>query len=236
MLKSMVFRGNVRKDIRQKYGAGGGLLDIYAGIDADPVHKWHHYIGIYERYFARFRGKPVHFLEIGVARGGSLTMWRRYFGTEAVICGIDVDPDCARLDGRDGMVRIGSQADAAFMRNVVEEMGGIDVVLDDGSHRMDHIRKTLRALYPALNLGGVYMIEDLHTAYFEPYGGGSNERANFFNEVRDIVDDMHHWYHPMPSKVPELKDQVSAIHVHDSIIVLEKNRVYPPVHSRVGQP
>ena len=50
-----------------------------------PVHKWHHYFAIYERFFAPFRGRPVQLLEIGVQRGGSMQMWRSYFGPSARI-------------------------------------------------------------------------------------------------------------------------------------------------------
>ena len=75
--------GDVAGDIRAKYGFDGDLLDIFAGNRGAAVHKWHHYIPLYDRYFAGFRGTGVRFLEIGVARGGSLQMWRRYLGEDA---------------------------------------------------------------------------------------------------------------------------------------------------------
>ncbi|MDP5333830.1 MAG: hypothetical protein NWR54_02440, partial [Paracoccaceae bacterium] len=50
------YRGDdIAGDIRQKYGYSGDLLDIFMGIDGAMVHKWHHYIPIYDRYFAQFR-------------------------------------------------------------------------------------------------------------------------------------------------------------------------------------
>ena len=54
-------------------------------------------------------------------------------------------------------------------------MGGIDIVLDDGSHNMKDIIVSLESLFPMLNDGGVYMIEDLHTAYWRKFGGGYSE-------------------------------------------------------------
>ena len=48
-------------------------------------------------------------------------MWRKYFGEDAIIYGIDIDPECAQLDGIAGQVRIGSQADTAFLESVVAE-------------------------------------------------------------------------------------------------------------------
>lgn len=226
--------GDVAADIRDRYGYDGPLLDIYAGNNGVKVHKWHHYIPLYDRYFARYRGTSVRFLEIGVNNGGSLQMWRRYFGDDAVLCGIDINEDCAQYDGQSGMVRIGSQDDADFLGRVVDEMGGVDVVLDDGSHRMAHIEASLRILFPRLEMGGTYAIEDLHTAYYPRYGGGLDTEANFYNTVSRMIDDMHMWYHPGKGpRIPEMSRQIGGLHVHDSIVVIDKAELRRPTHSRV---
>ena len=73
------------------------------------------------QFFGAYRGKKIRFLAIGVSKGGSLQMWRKYFGEDAIIYGIDIDPECAQLDGIAGQVRIGSQADTAFLESVVAE-------------------------------------------------------------------------------------------------------------------
>ncbi len=202
------------------------------------VHKWHHYLPLYERYFGPWRSRTnarLRFLEIGVSQGGSLAMWRRYFGPDAVIFGVDIDPACAAYDGQSGQVRIGSQDDPDFLRRVVAEMGGVDVILDDGSHVMAHIRASLLALFPLLSPGGIYMIEDLHTAYWKKFGGGYGSRDNFFDFVRLCIADMHHWYHQEPLAHPDLALQVAGLHVHDSIVVIDKAQVHKPTHSRVGE-
>ncbi len=225
---------DIAEDIRGKHGYDGDLLQIYAGNNGATVHKWHHYIPIYDRYFTEFRGTGVRFLEIGVKGGGSLQMWRRYLGEDAVIFGIDIDENCAQLDGQAGQVRIGSQKDPDFLNTVVDEMGGLDVVLDDGSHRMAHIRTSFQTLFPRLNQNGIYMVEDLHTAYWDKYGGGFKAPLNFFRFVRELTDDMHRWYHPRKLRHPGLGDQISGVHVHDSIAVIEKQPVHRPCHSWVG--
>lgn len=229
---------DIRQDVVGKYGPQGDLLDIYTSIDTCLVHKWHHYLPLYERYFGPWRrpaSRPLRFLEIGVFEGGSLAMWRRYFGPDAVIFGIDINPDCKVFDGQAGSVRIGSQADPDFLRSVVREMGGVDVVLDDGSHVMAHVKAALQVLFPLLSEGGTYMIEDLHTAYWKSYGGGLGRSGNFFDVVRDAIDDMHQWYHDGGVANPELAMQVSGLHVHDSIVVLDKAQVFAPTHSQVGR-
>ena len=235
MIRQFKFKGDdVRGDIVAKYGFEGELVDIFAGNRGHKLHKWHHYIPIYDRYFSRFRGTEVKFLEIGVFKGGSMQVWRNYFGDQAAIFGIDIDPKCAVFDGLAGQVRIGSQDDPKFLKRVIDEMGGVDVVLDDGSHQMKHVNKTLRHLYPMLNDGGVYMVEDMHTAFWQKWGGGFRSLDNFFGTVQSIVEDMHHWYHAERIQIPQLQDAVSGIHIHDSIVVLEKGPVHRPTHSFVG--
>lgn len=195
------------------------------------VHKWHHVLPLYDRYLAPWRGRPLRFLEIGVFHGGSLWLWREVFGPEATIFGIDIDPACAAQDGRHGQVRIGSQADPAFLAAVVEEMGGVDVVLDDGSHDSRHIRASLAALFPRLADGGLYMVEDLHAAYWPSFSGGYGAPSSFMSDVKAMIDDLHHWYHEEGQRIDATRDHLRAIHVHDSFVALEKGRPLPPRHT-----
>lgn len=225
---------DVLAQLKTEFGFEGDLAKIFSQNKGLKVHKWHHYIPLYEVYFGKYRGTKVRFLEIGVSRGGSLAMWRQYFGPNAVIFGIDIDPECVNLGGVDAQIRIGSQDDPVFLESVIREMGGIDVVLDDGSHRMQHIDKSLKILFPKLSDGGVYFIEDLHTAYWPGYQGGYYSRKNFFRTVRTLVDDIHSWYHPFGKKLPEITEDLQGIHIHDSIVVLNKARKYPPKHSLIG--
>ena len=60
--------------------------------DGRVIHKWKHYFPIYERHFRDYVDKPVTFIEIGCGEGGSLQMWKRYFGPHARIIGLDIDP------------------------------------------------------------------------------------------------------------------------------------------------
>lgn len=223
----------VREDISSKYDYDGDLLDIYAKNKGPVAHKWHHYIPIYARHFEQYRNTPVRFLEIGVNKGGSIQMWRNYLGPEAILYGIDINPRCAEYDGQSGQIRIGSQVDFDFLDSVVDEMGGVDIILDDGSHMMQHVRPTFEHLYPKLNSGGLYMIEDLHTAYLTGFGGGYRSPMNFFYFVNDLIHDMHDSYHEQGQGHPELSNHISGIHIYDSIALFEKQPVYPPKHSKM---
>lgn len=198
------------------------------------VHKWHHYLPIYDRHLKVFKNRPLRFLEIGVSKGGSLSMWRKYFGQDAIIYGVDIDPNCMRYDGLDAQVRIGSQDNEQFISKVIEEMGGVDIVLDDGSHVSKHIRSTFNVAFPKLSDGGLYIVEDLHAAYWRSHGGGYQSSKSFISDISQMYDDMHHWYHSNGQKVSATRDSLSGIHLYDSLAIFEKNKISPPRHSKIG--
>lgn len=224
---------NIKEDIEEKYNFNGDLVNIFSNNKNNIVHKWHHYLPVYDRYLNNYRNKTVRILEIGVSKGGSLQMWREYFGKDAIIFGIDINPECKIFNNATAQVRIGSQGDSQFLLSVIKEMGGVDIIIDDGSHTMDHISKSLKILFPVLNFSGLYIIEDLHAAYWEAFGGGYKSSNNFYNTIRAIIDDMHHWYHGQKIRLKEIGNNCSSIHIYDSIVVLEKNINFMPVHSEV---
>ena len=120
-----------------------------------PIDKLHHYFDIYHRHFEAFRGRSPTVLEIGVQNGGSLHMWKDYFGEGARIYGIDVDPACAHRGPEGSKVFIGSQADPEFLRRVVAETGPLDIIIDDGGHTANQMIVSFETLYPHPVLGPV---------------------------------------------------------------------------------
>jgi cephalosporin hydroxylase len=207
------------------------LARIFYSHDGRIIHKWLHYLDIYDRYLSEYRGSAVRFLEIGVSWGGSLEMWRKYLGPSATIFGIDVNPDCANHFDPPNQVRIGSQADGDFLKSVVAEMGGVDIVLDDGSHAAHHQSASFATLFPLLSEGGLYMMEDLHTAYWPgDHRGGLKRKGTAIELVKETIDDMHRWYHRQrrPSH-----GAIGAVHAYDSMAIIEKKHLPPPRHIRV---
>lgn len=140
---------------------------------------YHDYTPNYYALFRRFRDKPIRFLEIGVGgygaadRGGeSLAVWRDFFPA-ARVTGIDIQKKSLDLGPR---VRIleGSQVDPEFLAGIERSEGPFDLIVDDGSHRNDHVLESFRLLFPGLREGGIYVVEDTQTAFY-PNRGGSLE-------------------------------------------------------------
>ncbi|MGL4290663.1 MAG: class I SAM-dependent methyltransferase [Phreatobacter sp.] len=192
--------------------------------DKRLIHKWKHYFPAYERHFSRFVNTDVVFIEIGCGQGGSLQMWKRYFGPHARIIGIDVNSACKAYAEDQIDIRIGDQSDGSFLDKIVKEFGAPDIVLDDGSHVMSHIRASFAALYPKLSRNGVYFVEDLHTAYWDEYEGGLKRQGSFIEACKDLVDELNADHGRKAIAPTEFTRSTLSMHFYDSIVVFEKGR------------
>lgn len=205
------------------------LESIYYAHDGPPTSKWHHYFRVYEEELGSIQRQDVRLLEIGVDKAGSLQVWRKFLGEKAVIFGIDVNPACRELDTADLSVRIGSQDDPEFLGRVVSEMGGLDIVIDDGSHIGSDQIASFKALFPLLASDGVYIIEDVHTAYWQNFDGGIGRSGTILSFAKDLIDDLNGWYHPAPAKsLASAKDEIGRIAFYDSIVAIKKQTRKPP--------
>lgn len=213
------------------------LTDYFRRNEGRRIHKWMHYFDIYHRHFERFRGKPVVVLEFGVSHGGSLQMWRDYFGRKARIYGVDINPRCAELAGRGTRVLIGDQEDREFLRSVMVETGPVDVVIEDGGHTMGQQIATFEEVYPHMKKNGVFLIEDLHTSYWKRYGGGYRREGTFMEYAKGLVDQLNAWHSREPDfEVDAFTRSTRSMHFYDSIIVFERGVVPKPHHKRTGRP
>lgn len=202
------------------------LWQDFLSNDKKAIHKWAHYFPIYERHFAPWKNRSLTFLEIGVQNGGSLQMWQRYFGPMAKIVGLDIDPTCERHASPGIFMEIGDQSSPEVLQRIIEKYGVPDVVLDDGSHQMDHLKATFDYLYPKMGKNGVFMVEDLHTAYWPEFGGGLNAPNSFMNFAKECTDRLN-WAHSRGA-VPEdsIGRDTFAISFYDSIVCFEKGEVW----------
>ena len=223
----------------------GKFADLFADHRGRVAHKWIHYFAIYDQLFRRIvdgfelpdgSKRPLHFLEIGVDQGGSLEIWREYFGPDAVIFGVDINPDC-KIDDRDDLqVRIGSQSDPVFMKSVVREMGGVDVIVDDGSHVAKDQRSSFDTLFPLLSERGLYVIEDTHTAYHLYWGGGYRRTGTVIEVAKGMVDGLHRAYFrvPLGRRARLASSNIASIQFFDSIIAIDKQIRQPTEIRRSG--
>ncbi len=198
------------------------------------IHKWKHYFPVYEAHFSRFVNRPTLFLEIGCGRGGSAQMWKRYLGPNAQIVGIDVNPECKSFEEDQIAIRIGSQSDTGFLNEILAEFGTPDIVLDDGSHQMSDVVETFRFLYPCTSPNGVYLVEDLHTAYWDEYGGGLKRDGTFIELCKGLIDELNAEWTRDALPLTEFTRSTLSMHFYDSMAVFERGRRLPHSDVRIS--
>jgi 23S rRNA U2552 (ribose-2'-O)-methylase RlmE/FtsJ len=210
------------------------------------MHKWDHYFEIYERFLSPIRRSNPVVLEIGVQLGGSVEMWRYYFGPATRIYGIDINPDAKQQEDIITKVFIGDQQDRSFLQSVLREIGTPNVVIDDGGHTANQQITAFEELYPALSEDGLYFVEDTHTSL---WGGGfmdRQDRQSFlqFSFARSVQ--LMEWTskqenfttlgtdqsETLTNTVSEFCRTTKAISFFDSMVVYERAHRRVPRHSR----
>ena len=169
------------------------LNDIALKTGTDKSSLIHDYCRKFEKWLPFDRQAPLTMLEIGVFKGESLAMWREYY-PNAKIIGLDCNPDCLQYRDveRNVHVEIGYQSDRAFLASLAEKHGPFDLIVDDGSHIQDDVITSFLHLWPSVkSTGGVYVVEDICTSYWESHQGGFKQSGTMVEFFKGLVDDVN---------------------------------------------
>jgi demethylmacrocin O-methyltransferase len=207
-----------------------GSLKSLATVYMTDKWNFHYYAQHYEDLLRRSRRKRLNILEIGVGGyddprrgGGSLRMWNAYF-PKGKIYGIDIY-DKSPHDRRRIKTFRGSQTDPLFLDKVVREIGPIDIIVDDGSHRNDHILFTFQHLFSHLADDGIYAIEDTQTSYWPEFGGDAvnrNEVNTSMGYFKSLLDGLN-WEEFRDTHSPTYLDQnVKSVAFYHNLIIVRK--------------
>lgn len=201
------------------------LFDVFESHNGRGCGKWDNYPEIYEKHLEKFVGKEVTIFELGVCKGGSLQVWKKYFGEKANIIGVDVDP-YSKYEEEQIAVYTGNVLDIELWKNIVERHGQPDIIIDDASHIQQEVIAAFSLLYPALKDGGVYIIEDTHTAYRGNFGGGVTSPYNVVSIFGRMVNDVN--VHFIEEPYTRSLIDVKSMHFYPSMLVLEKEWTESP--------
>jgi hypothetical protein len=217
------------------------LVKLGRAFNSDKA-TFHSYAKHYQEHFHAIRNRSLNILEIGIggyqdlmSGGESLRMWKSYFPCSRVY-GIDIHDKTMHDEPRIKTFR-GSQADEAFLRYVADQIGPIDIIIDDGSHVNEHVIKSFSVLFPLLKLGGIYAIEDLQTSYWdESFGGwgGSQDLSaahTSMNFLKSLTDGLNYQEFTNPDYVPSYFDKtISSIHFYHNLAFVYKNPNLEPTN------
>ncbi|MBW9204487.1 hypothetical protein KV097_00910 [Mumia sp. zg.B17] len=194
--------------------------------------KWgnHRYTPHYEYHFAPLRDEKINVLEIGIGgyaregRGGkSLRMWKHFF-RNAQIVGLDI-ADKSFVDAERITTYRGSQTDPEVLQRIIDEVGELTIIIDDGSHRSEHVRASFAYLFPRLADGGFYAIEDTQTSYWPERGGSEDldDPTTTMALVKSLVDGLNHEEFVDEAYEPSYTDRhVVAVHCYHNLVIIEK--------------
>ena len=154
---------------RLKINSNSRLFKIYQNLENESL-KCANYFQVYEDLLSGYVGKKITFVEVGVLHGGSLFMWREYFGDQARIIGVDLNPNAKQLEKHGFEIFIGSQSSNVFWENFYSKIGKVDILIDDGGHDNDQQIITLNKTIPNIKDGGILLVEDTHASYLKKHG------------------------------------------------------------------
>lgn len=185
--------------------------------DSDKVISG--YLDIYDQLFEHLVQQPIRLLEVGVYRGGSLRLWRDYFPNGQIV-GVDLNiPEDLKNEERIQVFQ-GSQDDGEFLHRVASQAApaGFDIIIDDASHLGSLSKQTFWHLFDQhLKPGGLYIIEDWGTGYWEDWPDGRAQlQSGWWSRLRQklkgntLKDPWPTHSHGMVGFVKELVDEMGA--------------------------
>lgn len=208
-------------------------LALMYGTDKQGRHQ---YAQHYQHHFEPLRRKELNILEIGIggyknpkSGGRSLRMWKAYF-PKSRIFGIDIYDKTPHDENRIKTFQ-GSQTDTSFLKRIVEEIGRVDIIIDDGSHCNDHVITSFKFLFPLLDDKGIYVVEDIQTSYWPDvvedmeYGGSSDLTAphTSMNYFKSLIDGLNYEEFTLDNYVPTYFDKhITAMHFYHNLIFVNK--------------
>lgn len=189
--------------------------------------KYKNYFPIYEKLFSQYRGKNITFVEIGVLSGGSLFMWKEYFGKNARIIGVELNPDAKKFE-KDGFeIYIGNQSDTNFWKSFFAKVGKVDIILDDGGHTNYQQIITSVSCVPFIKDDGILIVEDVFHSYGISYGkkGFYNpSKYSFINFCKKLIDDVNYRFPGSKKFKFSLNKYVYSVEFYESIVAFKINQ------------
>jgi hypothetical protein len=128
----------------------------------------HSYLGLYETLLSSKKYTAKNVLEVGIHRGGSIKLWYDYF-QNATIHGIDINGINMILNDLRNKERIKLYTSSNaydfdfFKTKLLNTNIKFDMVLDDGPHTLESMKKFIMLYSQLLCDDGILIIEDVQS-------------------------------------------------------------------------
>jgi predicted O-methyltransferase YrrM len=142
---------------------------------AFTIVKHEPYLQVYDDLAAAFLPRSI--LELGIFQGGSYVLLDKLFKPRRMSA-VDIGREpvvalCHYIADKDGrFVHFStSQSDSEVLEHIVRDelANELDLVVDDASHTYEQTKASFEILFPLLQAGGLYLIEDWSWAHHPDY-------------------------------------------------------------------
>ena len=123
--------------------------------------KAHGYSKFYEKVFLEFKNKKINILEIGSFYGNASAAMFFYF-RNANIFGADINPDMFNYTSkRIKSFLVNSSSVSSIQKNIIDKKIEYKIIIEDASHMLKDQIISLFYLFPILESGGYFIVEEL---------------------------------------------------------------------------
>ena len=123
--------------------------------------KAHGYSKFYEKVFFEFKDKKINILEIGSFYGNASAAMFFYF-RNANIFGADINPDMFNYTSkRMTSFFVNSSSASSIQKNIIDKKIKYKIIIEDASHMLKDQIISLFYLFPILESGGYFIVEEL---------------------------------------------------------------------------
>ena len=185
--------------------------------------KYKNYFYIYDNLFKKYKNKKITFVEIGVFSGGSLFMWKNFFGKKAKIIGIDLNPESKKFEKYGFKIFIGEQSKENFWKIFFSKVGKVDLVLDDGGHTNYQQIITTNCCIPNIKDDGMLVIEDVHTSFIKNKWYNPS-KYSYINYCKKLIEDINSRFPGLKKHKYSLNKYIYSIQNFESIVSFKINR------------
>lgn len=193
------------------------LYEIFQSLDPEvdgASIKVQNYFEVYETFLSSRRDMPLKLLEIGIEKGGSLAMWKKYLPNASIV-GIDILQGCKQREREGIKVYIGDQSDPLLLSNVISNEAPFDIIIDDGGHHTNELIGSFMRLFPYLRTDGLYIVEDLHTCFMPEFDSHLPTFMTFAASLCPLTTSPR-------ATDPVLDRTIKNMHFYSNMVVIEK--------------
>ena len=154
-------------------------------------------------------------------------MWKDYFGKDARVIGVELNPEAKKFEKEGFEIYIGNQSDENFWKDFFDKVGEVDIILDDGGHTNFQQIVTCCSCIPSIKENGMMVVEDVFHSYGLSYGAKgffNPSKYSFINFCKKSIDDINFRFPESKKFRFSLNEYIYSAEFFESIVAFKINK------------